>query len=119
MDMKERDLSGEMAADRVLIEYLRDEDIAKEFYAALCNMEWRPIKPILPDDEEIMKRLKGEEESTWSCSWRSAGGIIANIRHDNYNTNENYMNFYCSGSEGYVSPLVEECLKRMGWEPVR
>jgi len=117
MDLKERDLAEEMASDTIVVEYLRDRDIAVEFYSALCNVDWYAKKPPLPDDELIIWKLKGERDSAWSCSWRTAGGYIAEIRNKYHNTNENYMDFYCSGNEGVVSGLVEECLDRMGWYP--
>lgn len=117
MDLEKRDLAEEMSNDRIVIEYLRDRDIAVEFYSALCNVDWYPKKPPLPDDELIVWKLKGEEEPYWSCSWRFAGGCISDIRNKYHNTNENYMDFYCSGNEGVVSDLVKECFDRMGWIP--
>mgnify|MGYP001190323323 CR=1 FL=1 len=117
MDLKERDLAEEMAVDRIVIDYLNDRSIAVDFYSALCNVDWYAKKPLLPDDELIIRKLKGEEDESWSCSWRTAGGYIAEIRSKHYNTNENYMDFYCSGNEGVVSDLVEECFDRMGWYP--
>lgn len=108
-------LSDEMEKDAIVIQYLNDRDIAKEFYAAMCNMRWRKIETA-PPDEQIIDRLKGVDRHIWSCSWRSAGGIIADIRNANYNTTEDYMDYYCSGSEGNVTYIVEECFNRMGWE---
>lgn len=115
--MDVRDLEDEMDADAIVIEYCKNEFIAAQFYQALCNNLWYPIRPSLPDDEEIMRRLKGEVPAYWDCSWRRAGGIIAGIRNINYNTHETYMDWYCSGNEGQISELVEECFERMGWRP--
>jgi len=109
-------LEVEMAGDAIVITYLKDRDIAVQFYSALCNMRWRKINA-LPDDQRIIEKLKGIDSNIWSCSWRFAGGIIADIRNSNYNTNEDYIHFYCSGNEGDVSDIVKECFKRMGWEP--
>ena len=72
---------------------------------------------IIPDDERIINRLKGIEEELWHCSWRHAGGIIAEIRSKHYNTNEDYMNFYCSGNEETITDLVRDCFEKMGWKP--
>jgi len=110
------DLAQDMANDDVVIAYLKDEAIAIEFYAALCNMQWEKIEK-LPDDERIVEKLKGVNSDVWSCSWRSAGGIIADIRSANYNVKEDYMDFYCSGNEGHISDTVKECFERMGWVP--
>lgn len=112
----ERSLDQEMAKDDIVIAYLKDRDVAVEFYSALCNMQWAVINN-LPEDEKIIEKLRGTDSHIWSCSWRYAGGIIADIRNAAYNTKEDYMDFYCSGNEGHVSDLVKECFHRMGWEP--
>ena len=116
MDLIPADLEEEMGKDAIVIAYLKDRDIAGQFYAALCNLVWRKINT-LPDDERIIKKLKGIEDDTWSCSWRRAAGIIAYIRNTNYNLLEDYMDFYCNDHEGHVSDLVRECFYRIGWEP--
>lgn len=116
MDLNPIDLEAEMSKDAIVIAYLEDRDIAVEFYSALCNMQWVKING-LPDDERIVEKLKGINSDVWSCSWRHAGAIIADIRNASYNTKENYMDFYCSGNEGHVSDLVKGCFYRMGWEP--
>ena len=102
------DLEKDMAKDATVISYLSDREIAKEFYAAMCNMRWKKIDE-LPEDERIINKLKGIDPSVWSCSWRHAGGIIADIRTANYNLSEDYMDFYCSSNEGFVSERVEKC----------
>ena len=110
------DLEDDMNNNTELIEYFKDDDVATEFYSALCNVRWIKINH-LPEDEQIIQKLKGEEDHTWSCSWRSAGGIIADIRNAHYNTCENYMDFYCRGNEGHISDRVKECFLKMGWKP--
>lgn len=115
--MDVRDLADEMAKDKIVIAYLKDVEAARDFYRALCNVMWSPIIQE-PEDEVIIQRLKGEYNTEWSCSWRVAGGIIADIRNVNYNLNEDYMDFYCSGNESMVTELVKECFERMGWKPV-
>jgi len=75
---------------------------------------------------EFWQEMKGE---TWSCSWRHAGGIIADMREEG-----DYINWYCSGiggdlsmedvrSEGYVpegqvTEEIELDLNRLGWRPI-
>jgi hypothetical protein len=109
-------LEEEMAADAIVIQYLKDKEIAYQFYAALCNMRWKKINALTPE-EQIIDKLKGVSRDIWSCTWRHSGAIIAEIRNANYNTTEDYMDFYCSGSEGVVTYIVEECFERMGWKP--
>ena len=76
-----------------------DLDFATDVYGALCNMRWKNI-----NDSNII----------YSCSWRYAGGMIADIR-GNYHT-MNYMDFYCSGNEGVVTEEIEKLFKELGWE---
>jgi hypothetical protein len=86
---------------------------AQNLYAALCNNQF--VK------NEVFPILKGDY---WSCSWRYAGGILADMRNEG-----DYMDYYCSGSggptgdmgsagylpEGVVSETIEEDLKKLGW----
>ena len=116
MDL-ENDLKADLALDmrdnELIVSCLEDIEIAKDFYRALCDVEWFKVN-LLPEDEEIIERLKGTRK-VWSCSWRSAGRIISDIRNQKFNTNESYLDFYCSGDEGNVSELVEGCFKKIGW----
>lgn len=109
------DLEHEMEKDLDVIEYLAIDDIAQEFYAALCNMRWKKISN-LPEDELIINKIMGLDYCSWSCTWRSASHIIAYIRNVHYNKSEDYMDFYCSGNEGIVSDRVNKCFTRMGWQ---
>ena len=60
------------------------ETYAQNLYAAMCNNVFQR--------NEVWPRLKDEY---WSCSWRSAGGIIAELRGQG-----DYMDWYCSGIVG-------------------
>lgn len=85
---------------------------AQNLYAALCNNEFtrNEVWPIL-------------QEETWGCSWRYAGGIIADIREEG-----DYIDWYCSGirgdsddpntryvSESYVTEEIRADLLSLGW----
>lgn len=102
-----------------------DRRYAQNLYASWCNMQWckRDTWPIL-------------KEEYWGASWRSAGGIVAELR----NQGEDYMDYYCSGmrgglsfdgkdddeyfektgyqSEGVVSEEILNDLDKLGWFPV-
>ena len=58
-----------------------DEVYAQHLYASMCNNDFtkNDVWPILTD-----KR--------WSCSWRHAGGIIADMQEKG-----DYIDWYCSG----------------------
>jgi len=116
MDLDSPNLYAEMCNDSIVIAYLSDQNIAVQFYSALCNMRWQKDS-FLSDDERIINKLKGDELDVWSCSWRAAGGYIADIRNTHHNKNEGYLDYYCHGDEGVITPLVEECFGRMGWLP--
>lgn len=81
------------------LDRFQDDDFAKEIYRALCNMKWRSIYD--PDYE-------------YSCSWRYAGGLVAEIR----GKGEDYLDYYCSGGEGIVTERVEKLFKALGFLPV-
>jgi hypothetical protein len=63
-------------------EKCRDRVYAQHLYAALCDNEFMK--------NEVWTILL---DKNWSCSWRYAGGIIANIRQEG-----DYVDWYCTGS---------------------
>ena len=77
---------------------MQDLEFATEVYQSLCNMRWR---------------RKDNPKIIYSCSWRYAAGIIAEIR----NQGEDYLDFYCSGNEGVISSRLEIIYSSAGWEP--
>ena len=70
------------------------EEYAQNLYAALCNNDFQKL--------ETWPLLKGE---TYSCSWRYAGGIVADMVEKG-----DYIDWYCSGIR---SNATEEDLARM------
>ena len=77
-------------------------DYAKMLYAALCNNEFQKldVMPILTDQR-------------WSCSWRHAGGVIADMLETG-----DYIDWYCSGNEGLVDDQIQSDLKILKWRVV-
>ena len=79
------------------------EEYAQNIYAALCNQSWQR--------NDVWPLLKGQH---WSCSWRYAGGIVADMceRGD-------YMDYYCSGIRGGAmlddDKLTDEQRARIEW----
>jgi hypothetical protein len=57
---------------------------AQNLYAALCNNTFQK--------QDVWTILK---DQTWACTWRSAGGIVANMRGEG-----DYIDWYCSGIKG-------------------
>jgi hypothetical protein len=107
------------------------EEYAQNIYAALCNQDWQR--------NDVWPLLAGQ---TYSCSWRYAGGIVADMREEG-----DYIDWYCSGikggvreedfdsmtpeeiqrhqwvdkhfvSEGHVTDEIREDFFKLGWIPV-
>jgi hypothetical protein len=94
------------------------ESYAQNLYAALCNRDFMKLDviPILKDQ-------------LWHCSWRYAGGIVADMKGEG-----DYIDYYCSGigshesgyglsgkrgngyvSEGTVTQEIEADLLKLDW----
>jgi hypothetical protein len=89
-------------SDYITEKCANSKSYSQNLYAALCNN---------------LFYKNGEE---WSCSWRYAGGVIADIR----NKGESYIDWYCSGigsnSDGYVGESfvtdeIRSDLLQLGW----
>ncbi len=116
------DMEYDLRTCNWMLEKVRQSDTyAQNLYAAMCNMQWQ--------SREFWQELKGE---TWSCSWRYAGGIIADMQQKG-----DYIDWYCSGirndgyqddldaphtigyvPEGVVTDEIEFDLNKLGWRPV-
>jgi len=103
------DLEQDIRTCAWMLQKVRDsENYAQNLYAAMCNNVFQR--------NEVWPRLKNEY---WSCSWRSAGGLIARLRNSG-----DYMDWYCSGightDQGYVSESdvtdeIRQDLFAIGW----
>ena len=82
------------STDWVLGKTRNSKAYAQNLYAALCNNEFRK--------NEVWPVLKNQ---TWSCSWRYAGGIIADMLEQG-----DYIDWYCSGIRNDLDDSVKE-----GW----
>lgn len=113
-----------------ILEKTRNSEVyAQNLYAAMCNNDFvkNDVWPILAEER-------------WSCSWRYAGGIIADMRQEG-----DYIDWYCSGirngddledesfqqltkeqqenyinsksfvSESHVTDEIREDLLKLGW----
>jgi hypothetical protein len=81
-----------VTTDWILAKARASEAYAQNLYAAMCNNGFTKM--------EVIPILKGEE---WSCSWRYAGGIIADMLQEG-----DYMDWYCSGIRNDYSMTEEE-----------
>lgn len=123
------DLELELKTCPWILEKVQDKIYAQHLYAALCNMQWQKT-----DTWTVLKN------DMWSCTWRYAGGLVAELR----DVNEGYLDWYCSGikqnlrdvmdltesekqayleteayvPEGIVTDEIKQDLKKLGWHPV-
>ena len=130
-EWRENNLEYDLRTTDWMLDKVRNsEAYAQNLYAAMCNNEFQK--------NDFLPRLKGQ---TWSCSWRYAGGIIADMREQG-----DYIDWYCSGiqhgddldeaalkqrlnpedwqryqegkyyvSEGHVTEEIKTDLKKLGW----
>lgn len=112
----EHNLEYDLRTSEDMCERVRDAIYAQNLYAALCNNAWRR-------DDDVQRKLTGE---TWSCSWRHAGGILADMRGDG-----DYIDWYMSGmdpfgdgmaegsvTEGTVTDQIRADIHALGWSQV-
>jgi hypothetical protein len=80
------------STDWILEKVRAKESYAQNLYAAMCNNDFQK--------NEFMPKLAGK---TWSCSWRHAGGIVADMREQG-----DYIDWYCSGIRNDSPVLLDE-----------
>jgi hypothetical protein len=104
-----------VTTDWILEKCRSSEAYAQNLYAAMCNNGFIKLA--------VIPILKNEE---WSCSWRYAGGIVADMRQQG-----DYIDWYCSGirgdggstnpeyekfvGEGCITDEIRNDLQRLGW----
>jgi hypothetical protein len=116
-DWRKNNLEYDLRSNEYMLSKVRTSDTyAQNLYAAMCNRDFQKL--------EVIPVLK---EETWSCSWRYAGGIIADMRMQG-----DYIDWYCSGigdglgngdadgtkeyvGEGHVTDEIREDLQTLGW----
>jgi hypothetical protein len=105
-EWQQNNLEWDLRTTDWVIEKCLSDRYAQNLYAALCNMRWqkRDVLPVLKDEY-------------WSCSWRTAGGIVANLQGKG-----DYIDWYCSGMGGLSgydkdSESYEQWRQRTGYVP--
>lgn len=99
---RENSMEYDLRTTDWILEKVRSDTVyAQNLYAAMCNNDFQK--------NEFMPLLAGK---TWSCSWRSAGGIVANMREEG-----DYIDWYCSGIRN--GPMPEEDFQKLSPEQQR
>jgi hypothetical protein len=81
-EWKVDNMEYDLRSTQWMVDKVKGDDVyAQHLYAAMCNNEFtkNDVWPILT-------------EKRWSCSWRSAGGIVADMQEKG-----DYIDWYCSG----------------------
>ena len=102
--------------DWILEKTRKNKSYAQNLYAALCNNDFQKL--------DVFPILK---EERWSCSWRHAGGIIADMVEEG-----DYIDWYCSGiqnsddnpclnyiAESDITDEIRADLKTLGWAIIK
>jgi hypothetical protein len=119
-----------LTTEWILEKVRSSKSYAQNLYAAMCNMRFvrKELFPYLRQDPD---------KDLWSRSWRSAGGIVADMRQEG-----DYIDWYCSGMgglnqefdaketneqwqnrtgyvpESVITDEIEADLLKLGWIPV-
>jgi hypothetical protein len=132
-ERRKDNLEYDLLTTEWILEKVRSSRVyAQNLYAAMCNRDFLRL--------EVIPILK---DQLWSCSWRYAGGIIADMRQEG-----DYIDWYCSGmhawddvspeefenleedakiayietkkfvGEGYVTDEIREDLIKLGWKVI-
>jgi hypothetical protein len=74
----------------------------------------------IPDTgEEATSLMLSDRWEYESMTWRTAGAVVAHLRNIvDSKLDEDYLNWYCNGNEGTVSPRIKETMKELGWMPI-
>lgn len=116
-EFTEDNLEYDLRSTDWIVDKAKSSEIYRQnLYAALCNNKFQKqdVWPII-------------QNKTWTCSWRYAGGIVADMIEQG-----DYLDYYCTGirpdetadkftgyvGEGYVTDEVKEDLKRLGWQVI-
>jgi hypothetical protein len=111
-EWQKNNLEYDLRSSEYIVEKCKNKAYAQNIYAALCNNEF--IK------NDVMQILR---EDTWGCTWRYAGGIVADLVGEG-----DYMDWYCSGirhddgeltslyvGEGDITDEIKDDLFKLGW----
>lgn len=119
-------------SDWILAKVRSNDAYAQNLYAAMCNNDFQ--KTIFEDTPENVVEALKDGPIYWSCSWRHAGGIIADMQEKG-----DYIDWYCSGIRNYsddeeinedwdgrnyvpesaVTDEIRADLRKLGWKVIQ
>ena len=97
LEWRKDNLEYDLRSTKWIIEKAKsDNAYAQHLYAAMCNNDFQR--------NDVWPILTGK---TWSCSWRHAGAIVADMREQG-----DYMDWYCTGIQS-DEPIDDEIFQNM------
>jgi hypothetical protein len=115
-EFKINNMEYDMSQTDWFVSRVRDsDDYAQNLYAAMCNNSFQK--------QDVWLILK---DAYWSCTWRYAGGIVADLQAKG----GDYMDWYCSGigvkdgdyinhvSESTVTDQIRADLALLNWQVI-
>lgn len=103
---QEPDLEQDLYKSSKIKQKCENIEYAEKLYGALCNSDWK--KRTDPNPLTDWKNC-------WSCTFRYAGEIIANIR----NVGEDYLDFYLLGNYAELDEEIVKDIEELDWVLIR
>lgn len=124
----ENNMEHDLRITEWMLEKVRTDDAyAQNLYAAMCNNTFYKI--LDENSPDTIDKILHDNIPKWSCSWRYAGGIIADMQEKG-----DYIDWYCSGirtqsneeesvdsihnkyvSESVITDEIRSDLRKLGW----
>ena len=108
-----------LLAHPTITRYISEDQLAKDIYSSLTNarviLDLSKLDITEEEREEMFRSLLEDEYALDAhCSFRAAGAFVASLRNELIGTSEDYMDWYCSGPECYLSPVMAEIYEELG-----
>lgn len=100
-EWRKNNMEYDLCSTDWILEKVRTSDAyAQNLYAAMCNNQFQKVE--LENTPENVVEVLSDGPPLWSCSWRHAGGVVADMQQQG-----DYINWYCSGIRD-ASPMTTE-----------
>lgn len=112
-------VEADIRASAEFVALMQESAFCVELWSALVNVDWLKVydSNMTTTDKIFDILMTVIDYRLWSGSFRYVAGIIADIRNTQYNTDEDYMDWYCCGGYGIISDRIELAMKQIGWIP--
>ena len=103
MEFSKNNMEYDLRTTQWMLHKVRSNEVyAQNLYAAMCNNDFKKLE--YDDTPDNVVQVLRDGPIMWSCSWRYAGGIIADMREEG-----DYIDWYCSGiNREYTEEELED-----------